>query len=433
MPNTEAFAGFTYLYSMTAKSLVFLLLVCLTAPAFSQLVKVEAFPPQRADTIIMERNWRTRAKIILAELEFGKGDTVTPENLALSLKKIWNLQNFATVGYRWDSLPDGRQALVLIARDALTIRPILAGRYGDRNDWAMKLGLADRNFLGRNIRLELRGQLSPSEPLAGEVKLYLPRQLLWKNMEAGLILSQWLDERRFEGYRESMIHIINPWHEDYRNNFAPDLETGILTNFSIPPAWYGGIDSLPAAWLHPRRSFWVLRVSETIGTITHRRHREEGFSASLMAGVAVGLNGESTGFFEGGANMAFHRPVARNLQFSLLWQGKISGSPYNSLWPRLGPADIRGTEYGDLWGRFTQVGSAGLYYTWLDRDFISIEQSLFLQYGSAITSLRYWPAVKRHFALGTGFEFAVPMFPAARIRISFSYTSIPGNWFYLEL
>jgi hypothetical protein len=414
------------------KSVVFAILLGSSIPAFTQLVKVEPFLPRRADTILIERNWRTRSQIILAELEFEKGDTVNPVNLGLSLKKIWNLQNFASVLYRWDTLPGGRHALVLVARDALTVRPILAGRYGDPNDWALKLGLADRNFLGRNINLELRGQLSPSETVSGEVKFTLPRQMLWKNMEAGLFCTQWIDEHRFEGYRQLLVQLVNPWHQDYRNTFSPDIETGLLTNYSIPISSYR-LAKQQSGYLHPTRNFWVVRVSETIGTITHRRHQEEGFSAGVAAGAAIGLNQESSGFFEGGMNVAFHKLMGPDLQFSAVWAANLSNSAYNSLWPRLGPADIRGVEYGELWGRFTQVAKAGLFYTWLNRDFIALEQSLFVQYASARKTLGDGATTDRHFAIGTGFEFTVPMFPATGIRIAFSYTTNPGNWFYLEL
>src|SRR3989339_1933926 len=99
-----AFAGMTsshqqinkssnhYLRFMNFRLHIFLLLGVLLIPVagLTQLVKVASFAPRRADTVIVERNWRTREKIILAELEFHQGDTVNPENLEKSLKKIWN-------------------------------------------------------------------------------------------------------------------------------------------------------------------------------------------------------------------------------------------------------------------------------------------------------------------------------------------------------
>jgi len=169
------------------------ILILSSVPGFltAQLVPVSDFDPVRVDTILIERNWRTRDQIILSELEFSAGEVVTSEKLTISLKKIWNLQNFVSVNARLDTLPDGRSALILTARDALTIQPIVGGGTNVHNAGTIKLGLADHNFLGKNIKLEMRGQLAYPEPFAGEVKLTIPRQLLWKNMSVGLGYKGW--------------------------------------------------------------------------------------------------------------------------------------------------------------------------------------------------------------------------------------------------
>jgi hypothetical protein len=395
--------------------------------AFSQLVKVEEFPPRRADTIILERNWRTRDRIILSELEFEIGDTVTPESLSLSLKKIWNLQNFASVAYRWDTLSGRRSALILVARDALTVNPVIGGRM-QLPDLTVKAGIADRNFLGRNIRLEVRGQYSSEEPLFGEIRMTIPRQLLWKNMSAGASVRR--EDIRIDQVisDQAFISIVNPFHQDYHFTFTPDLETGIIRHKSVP-AFEFQRDSLPRI----NRSFWFFRLTESVGTVTHRRHQEEGFNITAMIGAGIGLHTDTRSYFQSSIRTEYHHLISPQLQLSILWRSVFTTTAYESFWTRYGPGQIRGIEYGELTGPLMQLASAGCYYTWLNRDYLAVEQSVFVQFASAWPAAGDWFEIKRHYAIGTGFQFTIPMYPAASILISFSFNPGTNNWFYLEL
>ena len=413
---------------MNLKSLlIFIIAASFMAPAFPQLVKVDSFAPRKADTIIIERNWRTRDKIILAELEFGAGDTVTQQILELSLKKLWNLQNFSSVDFRWDSLTDGRTALRLVTRDALTIIPIIGGNL-QKNDLRISAGLADHNFLGRNIRLEVRGQYGETEPSLGEIKLTIPRQLLWKNMSIGAAV------RKVQfGYTTSdqaFISIVNPFHLDYHYTFSPDLETGFNR---LSKLHTHELDDPESGIMNFDYRFWYFRITESVGTITHRRHQEEGYNITAMIGAGFGLTKETTNYFEAAIHAEYNRLISPRLQFSIKWDGNYNPGGYEYLWTRYGPANVRGIEYGDLTGRLMQLASAGLYYTWINRDYLAVEQSLFVQYGSAAKNIGVPSDFKQQYAIGTGFQFTIPMYPAASLLISFSYNPTGKNWFYLEL
>jgi len=392
---------------------------------------VRDFPPRRADTVVIERNWRTRDPIILAELEFAAGDIVTPENLSLSLKKIWNLQNFASVDYRWDTLPGNRTALVLVARDGLTITPILSGNLEFPLEGTLRAGLADRNFLGRNIRLEGRVMAGAREPWGMDLKLTVPRQLMWRNMSVGAGF-RWYQELFRDATEIAYVTVVNPFHEDYRYTFSPDLETGYLRNACRPP----DVDSLViqpgGPWLFDRR-FWYLRVSESVGTVTHRRHQEEGFCLAGMIGAGIGLSDTTRDYLEATLRAEYHRLLGPRLQLSGRWQGFFHSSPYETLWTRFGPRNIRGITYGDLTGPLMQLASVSLHYTWLNWEWLTIEQSLFAQYASALPSRGDWSGIIRSWAFGTGFHLAMPMYPAASLYVSFSINPNARNWFYLEL
>ena len=45
----------------------------------------------RIDSIVISKNWRTRDKIIMRELEFSAGDVVSIGKVDTSMKKIWNI------------------------------------------------------------------------------------------------------------------------------------------------------------------------------------------------------------------------------------------------------------------------------------------------------------------------------------------------------
>ncbi len=411
--------------------ILFLSTLLFVDPACAQMVRVGDFPTRRADTILFERNWRTKDKILMAEMEFAQGDSVNSKNLELSLKKIWNLQNFALVDYRWDSLPGGRWSLVLIARDALTIVPIFGGNF-QTDDVRITAGLADRNLLGRNIRLELRAQIGITEPSFGEVKLGIPRQLLWRNMalEAGA-----RSQRAFWQLNENQyyIKITNPYHQDYQNRFSPDLEIGLRQFRPIPMSGHQLAELGPREIPDFNHSFGYFRLSESLGTITHRRHQEEGFIVTGMLGAGVGLAGGSAGYVEGSILVEYDRLLSRKLQLGMTWEGHYNSSPSKYLWTRYGPRNIRGIEYGDLSGPLMQLATVGLYYTWINRDFLALEQSAFVQFASASGDPADLAGFKPHYAIGTGFLFTIPMYPAAGLLISFSYSPNRNNWFYLEL
>jgi hypothetical protein len=225
---------------------------------------------------------------------------------------------------------------------------------------------------------------------------------------------------------------VNPYHEDYKYTFSPDLETGWLRHKS-ELRWFNDPAPNPDGYIPFSRPFWYFRVTESVGTITHRRHQEEGYKVTGMIGAGIGLNQETKNYVEGSFRAEYHKLIRPRIQFSVQWEGNYTSTVYESLWVRYGPGNIRGIEYGELTGPLMQLASTGLYYTWLNWDWLAVEQSVFVQYASFMTSWGDWPGIKRHYAIGTGFQFTIPMYPAASVLITFSYNPKRYNWFYVEL
>ena len=92
---------------------IFLLLYLLLWPESGLKAQSQAATEKKQtaviDSICIKRNWRTRDRIILAELEFGTGDEVSFKTIQTSMDKVWNTGNFATLIFRemFEHLPVG--------------------------------------------------------------------------------------------------------------------------------------------------------------------------------------------------------------------------------------------------------------------------------------------------------------------------------------
>ena len=431
---------------ISARFFLLIILFCiLPVHALAQLVEVSSFPPRVADTIEVERNWRTRYRIILAELEFSAGDTVTPAMLERSLRKIWNLGNFAEVAYRWedrseDRLGDDRWALILATRDAITVTPIVSGWMMNRGG-AFRLGFDDRNFLGRNIRLEGRLQAGTRDNFI-EGSVQIPRQLLYRNMqlEVGYRKDQFLagyNEPGADsinigqiGMQSGRIRIGNPWHEDYRYVFSPDIEIRwIQTDMKSIPIF--GHNSEVATWYD--QTYLELILHESIGTLTRRRHQEEGFSVVGSAGLGMGLRSRGEDYFSFALEGEYARILNPRLQLSFWWRGFHCSSPYPSLWRVITPREINSAVEEEVSIPTGQIAYAGIHYTWVNSNWLAVEQSIFLSGSSLYRPYRFVPGWRHRFAIGTGLEFTIPMYPKASLRISLSYSGPSSPWYFIEI
>ena len=134
----------------------------------------------KIDSVVIKKNWRTRDKIIMRELQFEPGETIDKTCIENSINQIWNIGNFAFVDYTLDSISPENYLMNIQAKDAFTLLPNLSFS-GTRNDYNLGVGIADNNFLGRNITLNLNGNIGTNGKNYN-VGVEIPRQLLYKNM-----------------------------------------------------------------------------------------------------------------------------------------------------------------------------------------------------------------------------------------------------------
>ena len=391
----------------------------------------------RIDSIIVVKNWRTRDAIILSELDFRVGDQVTIGLIDSSMIKVNNIGNFARVEYDIDTLENGLNLITITAKDALTIVPILSFA-GSREDWQLGMGFSDHNFLGRNIRLNIEGTIGTRDRNF-RLRFNIPRQLMYKNMSVGggflygnsrdYIIE---DGEKIAGIgylrKELYFSISNPWHEDFKYRFSPNLgwkffqhkTDSSLINADVPNAGNYTINYLS------------LSTSESIGFIQHTQHQENGYAVHLGFGVGIGLDINSPSYFSIGGGASYHKLFNPVVQWSTSLNTSYTTADLPSLIHYLGGGQVKGIITGEIYGKAVYYGSTGVYLTYLNRDWFAIEQSIYVNVGNGSMVYTDLFRTKPLASIGTGFKAWLPMIPWLAVSVYFTYSKNKSNWFQLQ-
>ena len=389
------------------------------------------------DSINVIKNWRTRDAIILSELDFKPGDRVRRGEIDSCMIKVYNIGNFARVEYDIDTMANGGNLLVITAKDALTIVPILSFS-GNREDWQLGMGFSDHNFLGRNIKLNIEGTIGTRDRNF-QLRFNIPRQLMYKNMSIGggalygnsrdYIIE---DGEKIAGIgylrKEIEFSITNPWHEDFKYRFSPNLGWKLfqhktdssLFNTDVPNAGNYSINYLS------------LSTSESIGYIQHIQHQEKGYSVHLGFGVGIGLDVNSPSYFSIGGGASYHKLFNPVVQWSTSLNTSYTTSDMPSLLYYLGGGQVKGIITGEIYGKAVYYGSTGIYLTYLNRDWFAIEQSVYVNVGNGSMVYADLFKTKPLASVGTGFKFWLPMIPWLAVSVYFTYSKNKSNWFQLQ-
>jgi len=419
----------------------FVLLFLLLWPGNKAIAQVHLTPGNHQtlviDSISIKRNWRTRDRIILEELEFKAGDEVSLLSIETSMDKVWNTGNFATVTYKIDTLEDGRHLMNLTARDVFTIYPILSIQ-GNRQDYKIGLGMVDENLLGRNIRLSVRAGFNTTGN-DWDFRVVLPRQLMYKNMvlEFGSRFGNrkyFRIEDREEEYItafdlfEAYGSIGNPWHQDYQYKFTPNIGWNYFRHSSNRSL----LDSTELALPHPEDFSYrglVISLSESIGTVNRKRHRKDGYRASVSTGFGIGLDAESPYFQTLGLGLEYHKTINRILQFSSRLRSAYTTSDIPSLQYYRGAGDIRGYRTGEINGRSYYSVYLGLHMTYFSFDWLALEHSVYVNWGNGADKYFDLFRTKQLASVGSAVRFMIPMIPFIYAQFSFTYSGPGSNWF----
>ena len=425
---------------------LFLFLFCSLGMATFCITDIQAqkldslYCTTRIDSIVLDRNWRTRDAIILRELLFEPGMEVSPDMMQQSLDRVWNVGNFATVDWTLDSLSvPGTHIFRLTARDAFTIIPLFAFE-GSNQDFRLDVGVIDNNLLGRNITGRLAYRFATFERRY-EVGLTIPRQLLPRNMTLGLNVRQgtgtlyrWQNRTRHQGVAfdqfETKVSLGSPWHEDYEYTVSPNLELTYLQHKTANSRL--NADILPLALEDYHAQYLQMAVSENVGLINRKRHQEDRWAITTTYMLGLGLNTESPTYHSLTLNGAFHKLFNPVVQLSIEGQIGLTNASLPSLQFYRGASDVRSIRTGEIAGTSYYALKLGGFFTYINRDWFAMEHSVFLHFGQGSNSFNNLVTQKPLFALGTGLRFMTPMVPWFYLQVDVAHSGPNSNWYFIQ-
>jgi len=392
----------------------------------------------RIDSIKIIKNWRTKNDIIMQEIDFKAGDYVTTGLIDSCIIKIWNIGNFARVEYEIATLEDDRNLLLITAKDAFTFVPIL-GFSGSSKDWRLSAGFSDNNFLGRNINLNIEGTIG-TFTRNFNLRFNIPRQLLYKNMSiGGGFLYGYSRNYAYEngeevfgvGYTRKEIFgsISNPWHEDFKYKFTPDLSWKYFQHNTDTS--FNHLDvPIPADY---KINYLAFSIGESIGYIQHIKHQKKGYSVHIGAGIGIGLDSNSPTYYSIGGGASYHKLITPEIQWSTSFNSSYTSSEIPSLIYYLGGGQVKGIITGEIYGKAIYSANTGLYFTYLNRDWFAIEQSIYVNAGNG--KMVYYDLFRSKplASIGTGIKIWIPMIPWLAVKVYFTYSKNKSNWFQLQL
>jgi outer membrane protein assembly factor BamA len=392
----------------------------------------------KIDSVKIQRNWRTREKIILRELEIIPGESVTIKQIETSISRIWNIGNFAKVYYRLDTLPDKRILLRITALDALTIMPNL-GFKGNKKEFLATAGVSDNNFLGRNIDLDLAGSFGTNAHYFN-INLGIPRQLLYRNMtlRGGFLYGEAQKYKVLDGeyvsgvaylQRQLNLAVGNPWHTDYHYTFSPDISVGYFSHHTDSVLLDPGVKPNGDY----RVDYMVVSLNESAGIINCIRHQQDGYKISVGLGYGIGLNKKSPGYLSLGISTLFYKLLNRIFQISVEYATGYTGSRLPSLIYYIGPDHVKGVLSGERSGQSFYALNTALNVTYINHDWIAVEQSIFNNIGNGTDSYLNLYKTSPLFSVGTKVRIMVPMVPWLGINIYYAYRGKKKHWYSTEL
>lgn len=406
----------------------------------------------KIDHINIVKNWMTWDVIIKNELLFKEGDLVSKGQIDTSIQLIWNIGNFAQVDYNIKKTETGND-FQITALDGVQFYPIITIDHSSENDFKYELGYGDDNFLGSNSNLRVKWLKIPTG-VAWDFYLALPRQLLYKNMTAAFGYTRGTDAKEYvertintiDGHRtaeysylmmapyrksEVYIELGNPWHLDYEYRFSPNLylsykHHSVDHSLLSPEALNLGIQVPEATY-----DFLEMKVSESIGTIDHQRHRLNGYTASIDYTFDMGLKGTQS-FHSINMEGAYHKTLNKTVQLST-WVRTGYTTADNQYKKIMGSGDVIGLRYGELYGQTYYAAYAGTHFTWFNTKWVTLENAYFVNFGNGADNYALLFSNKPKASVGTFFELRFPVFPIAFFRFTFMYAGPGTEWFKFNM
>jgi outer membrane protein assembly factor BamA len=418
------------------KIILYIALFFLVPQGFSQ--ETDSINTWIIDSVLINKNWRTRDKIILRELQFNVGDAVNQETIDKSISQIWNIGSFAQVDYSIDSISPTSHMLNIAAKDAFNFVPYVTVG-GNKDDKNLSMGFSDNNFLGRNIDLDLRGNIGTYKS-SYSASVTIPRQLLYKNMTLSFGLSSGSGNSfRYNGdkqisavaYRTKQfsLGIGNPWHTDYEYTFSPNFGLSLFqhrTDTALIDTNVPLVDDYKVNYL-------ALSIGESIGLVNRIRHQKDGYSISGGYGIGIGLDKNSPVYHSFGFGASYYKTLNRIIELSATYSTAYTTSTIPSLIHYMSSGDVKGIINGQESGQGHYNVKLKSSFTLLYYNWFALENSIYTNFGMADDTYLKNYQRKPRTSFGNEIRIWTPMIPWLAASVHFTYLKGNNNWFHLDI
>ncbi|GAA4836948.1 hypothetical protein GCM10023331_22710 [Algivirga pacifica] len=403
----------------------------------------------------VKRNWMTWDLIVKNELTFQEGETITKKQLDTSIKRIWNIGNFADVKYDITNV-NGENILTIQALDAVKFYPLIVLDHSSEDDYRYQLGVADENFLGSNSYFRLSWDKQPVGT-SWNFDFTLPRQLMYKNMYlrfgfvTGKEVRRQLEREVIRDENNQVVEVNyipqllapfdkmevytkigNPWHKDYEYRFSPDLDLRYSRHRSNLGLLEGEEQIAPITVRDIQNDYLTIGLSEQYGMIDSQRHRRNGYRLSGSIATSIGLNSYTKSFQTYTLNAEYHKVYNKLLQLSFWGRtGYTTAEPMYQF--SKGASDVLGIRFGELYGKSFYSAYAGAHFTWINKNWLAVENAYFLNWGNGSEDPISLFGEKPKMSIGTSFVFQVPVAPLLYAKVTFMYAGAGTEWFKFQM
>jgi hypothetical protein len=311
------------------------------AQAASTPVEVPATAlPLKVDSIRIKTVaalWQTEPAIILRELPFQPGDTVTPELWELALARLWNTGLFSEIDPKLIRTGDKVEAS-FVMEERVTLNPLLKyvviAAPGKRPVWWFHVGASDPNLFGKFLEAGAMYEMFGNNP-GGSLWFHNPR--LFEHRLDGWFQLSWLPRPRpgfvlFRGTARAQIS-----YEINDSLVVLGRVDGILDRF-IPPVLGEANVPVGSGGAHVSGSVRFGRV-DTI------RLLQKGWSVELQPMLGAVTDPTHPTFFQGWGQFLGFIPLANRLNFAFRVQsGWTTDAPPQDRYYITGLDHVRGLD-----------------------------------------------------------------------------------------
>ncbi|MCG8524727.1 MAG: hypothetical protein MI744_21175, partial [Pseudomonadales bacterium] len=310
---------------------------------------------------------------------------------------------------------------------------------GNSDEKNVYMGFSDDNVLGRNIELDLQGNIGTYKSNYS-AQISLPRQLLYKNMTLSFQLSsgtgnnyRYNNDEKISAvaYRTKQFSgsIGNPWHTDYEYTFSPNFSWNLFqhkTDTSLIDTDVPIVEDYNVKYL-------ALSVGESVGLINRHRHQKDGYLLSAGYGIGIGLDKDSPTYHSFGFGASYFKTFNDVVEFASSFSTGYTTTTTASLIHYLSSGHIKGLINGQESGQGYYNGRVTGSFTYLYTNWFALEHSIYTHFGKADD--QYFNIYKHvpRASVGTGIKVWTPMVPWLSVNVHFTYLKGNSNWLHLDI